>query len=171
MAVSVESLMRKRENIRNLGVIAHIDHGKSTFSDNLLSGAGMLSEELAGKQLYTDFDKQEQERGITIFSANVSIVYPYGGTDYLINLIDTPGHVDFGADVTRAMRAVDGAIVVICAVAADRIGTRYFHTLAATGNPAPDGRWQPRRLQQHVADRRTARSRSDSDSMPAYRRR
>ncbi len=116
MAVSVESLMRKRENIRNLGVIAHIDHGKSTFSDNLLSGAGMLSEELAGKQLYTDFDKQEQERGITIFSANVSIVYPYGGTDYLINLIDTPGHVDFGADVTRAMRAVDGAIVVICAV-------------------------------------------------------
>ncbi|RLI99784.1 MAG: elongation factor EF-2 [Candidatus Aenigmatarchaeota archaeon] len=116
MAVSVESLMRKRENIRNLGVIAHIDHGKSTFSDNLLSGAGMLSEELAGKQLYTDFDKQEQERGITIFSANVSIVYPYNGTDYLINLIDTPGHVDFGADVTRAMRAVDGAIVVICAV-------------------------------------------------------
>ncbi len=116
MAEDILKLMRNRENIRNIGIIAHIDHGKSTFTDNLLAGAGMLSEELAGKQLFTDFDKQEQERGITIYSANVSIVYNYDQLDYLINLIDTPGHVDFGADVTRAMRAVDGAIVVICAV-------------------------------------------------------
>ncbi|MCK4428991.1 MAG: GTP-binding protein, partial [Candidatus Aenigmarchaeota archaeon] len=116
MAEDIVKLMRNREYIRNIGIVAHIDHGKSTFTDNLLAGAGMLSEELAGKQLFTDFDKQEQERGITIYSANVSIVYNYDEKDYLINLIDTPGHVDFGADVTRAMRAVDGAIVVICAV-------------------------------------------------------
>ena len=116
MAEDIAKMMRNRESIRNIGIVAHIDHGKSTFTDNLLAGAGMLSEELAGKQLFTDFDKQEQERGITIYSANVSIVYKYDEKDYLINLIDTPGHVDFGADVTRAMRAVDGAIVVICAV-------------------------------------------------------
>ena len=116
MAEDIVKLMRNRENIRNIGIAAHIDHGKTTMTDNLLSGAGMLSEELAGKQLFTDFDKQEQERGITIYSANVSIVYNYENKDYLINIIDTPGHVDFGADVTRAMRAVDGVIVLVCAV-------------------------------------------------------
>ncbi len=112
----VKELMEKKEKIRNIGIVAHIDHGKTTLSDNLLAGAGMISEETAGKQLFMDFDEQEQERGITIFSANVSMVHEYKDEDYLINLIDTPGHVDFGGDVTRAMRAVDGALVVICAV-------------------------------------------------------
>ncbi len=112
----VKELMRKPENIRNIGIVAHIDHGKTTLSDNLLAGAGMISEELAGQQLAMDFDKQEQERGITIYAANVSMVHEFEGEEYLINLIDTPGHVDFGGDVTRAMRAVDGVIVVACAV-------------------------------------------------------
>ncbi|MFA5175920.1 MAG: elongation factor EF-2 [Candidatus Nanoarchaeia archaeon] len=112
----VIGLMKKPEHIRNICTCAHIDHGKTTFSDNLLLGAGMISEELAGKQLSLDFHEDEQQRGITIDAANVSMVHHYNNDPYLINLIDTPGHVDFGGDVTRAMRAIDGAIVLVCAV-------------------------------------------------------
>lgn len=115
-AEKIAELMRKPEFIRNMGIVAHIDHGKTTLSDNLLAGAGMISEEHAGKQLAMDFVAQEQERGITIYSANVSMVHEYEGKDHLINMIDTPGHVDFGGDVTRAMRAVDGVIIVADAV-------------------------------------------------------
>jgi elongation factor 2 len=111
-----KALMNKLEYIRNIGIAAHIDHGKTTLSDNLLAGCGMMSEELAGKQLVLDFDEQEQDRGITINTASASMVHEFEGKEYLVNLLDTPGHVDFGGDVTRAMRAVDGCIVVVCAV-------------------------------------------------------
>jgi len=111
-----KNLMNKLEYIRNIGIAAHIDHGKTTLSDNLLAGCGMMSEDLAGKQLVLDFDEQEQDRGITINTASASMVHDFRSKEYLINLLDTPGHVDFGGDVTRAMRAVDGCVVVVCAV-------------------------------------------------------
>lgn len=116
MVDRVMEAMKNAKNIRNIAIAAHIDHGKTTFSDNLLAGAGMMSEELAGKARNLDFHDDEAERGITIDSAAVSMVHSVKGEEFLINLIDTPGHVDFGGDVTRAMRAVDGCIVLSCAV-------------------------------------------------------
>src|SRR3989344_3756192 len=112
----ITKLMKSQDRIRNIAIAAHIDHGKTTFSDNLLFGAGMLSENEAGKACKLDFHEDEAERGITIDSASVSMIHKVEGNEYLINLIDTPGHVDFGGDVTRAMRAVDGCVILCCAV-------------------------------------------------------
>ncbi len=116
MVDKVTKIMMDPSAIRNIATCAHIDHGKTTFSDNLLAGAGMMSKEDAGKALKLDFHEDEQQRGITIDTGAVSMVHGLGGKEYLINLLDTPGHIDFSGDVTRAMRAVDGAIVLVCAV-------------------------------------------------------
>src|SRR3990170_6198657 len=111
-----QAIIHDKERIRNIGTAAHIDHGKTTLSDSLIAGAGMISWELAGEQLMMDYDEQEQARGITINAAIASMVHEVEGKSYLINLIDTPGHVDFGGDVTRAMRAIDGVIILDDAV-------------------------------------------------------
>lgn len=116
IAKKAEQLMNQQTNIRNIGIVAHIDHGKTTLTDSLVAAGGLMSEELAGKQLVMDFEDQEQARGITINAANISIVSTHQGQDYLVNIIDTPGHVDFGGEVLRAMRAVDGVIIVVDAV-------------------------------------------------------
>ncbi len=112
----VQRLMENIENVRNVAIVAHVDHGKTTLTDSLVARAGLISKELAGEQRWTDYDEQEQARGITIKSANISLGFTYDNKDYLINLIDTPGHVDFGFHVVRAMRAVDGVCLVVDAV-------------------------------------------------------
>ncbi len=112
----VVKMMKNVENIRNIAIVAHVDHGKTTMTDSLVARAGLISKELAGEQRMMDFDEQEQARGITIKAANISLAFHHNGKDYLINLIDTPGHVDFGGHVTRAMRAVDGVVLVVDSV-------------------------------------------------------
>ena len=84
-------LMRQQTQIRNIAIAAHIDHGKTTFSDNLLAGAGMLSEETAGKQRALDFHEDEATRGITIDSASVSMLHKVNGEDYFVSVIDSNG--------------------------------------------------------------------------------
>lgn len=112
-------VMKYPERIRNIATASHVHHGKTCLTDNLCMLAGMISEKVAAdveKGMLTWIDEQERRRQLTIYGAAVSMLHEFEGKDYLINLLDTPGHVDFGGDVTRAMRAVDGAIVLVCAV-------------------------------------------------------
>jgi elongation factor 2 len=112
---STQDILRiigNKEQIRNFGVIAHVDHGKTTMSDSLLAASGIISPSVAGQALALDSMKLEQNRQMTIRGANVTLFYENEGKEYVINMIDTPGHIDFTGRVTRALRAIDGVVVV-----------------------------------------------------------
>ncbi|MBF0171197.1 MAG: GTP-binding protein, partial [Nitrospinae bacterium] len=113
--------MKSQDRIRNVGVIAHVDHGKTTLVDSLFKQAGVYRQNQAVAERALDRNDLERERGITIFSKNAAVVWG----DIKINIVDTPGHSDFGGEVQRILKMVDGALLLVDAVDGPMPQTKY----------------------------------------------
>ncbi|CAG2110964.1 unnamed protein product [Medioppia subpectinata] len=113
MSEEVDAREGRAQCIRNVCVLAHVDHGKTTLVDSLIASNGIISERMAGKLRYLDSREDEQERGITMKCSAISLAYRSGDDRYLVNVVDSPGHVDFSGEVSTAIRLCDGCIVVV----------------------------------------------------------
>ena len=111
----------KQENIRNVAIIAHVDHGKTTTSTACCTPAACSARNQQVDERVLDSNDQERERGITILSKNISVVY----NDVKINVIDTPGHADFGGEVERVLNMADGALLIVDAFEGPMPQTRF----------------------------------------------
>ncbi|ELP93278.1 elongation factor, putative [Entamoeba invadens IP1] len=111
----ISKLQQNQQNVRNICVLAHVDHGKTSICDSLIASNGIISKKLTGKVRYLDYREDEQQRQITMKSTAISLYAqnPEQTEHYLINLVDSPGHVDFSGEVSSAVRVTDGAIVVV----------------------------------------------------------
>ena len=113
--------MAKRENLRNVAIIAHVDHGKTTLVDQLLRQSGVFRQNEAVAERVMDSGDLERERGITILSKNTAVMYK----DTKINIVDTPGHADFGGEVERVLMMVDGVLLLVDAFEGCMPQTRF----------------------------------------------